>query len=214
MTCFEKDKKLINHFLPELKDKELINHLTQEEKDALLIYYKKRDFNGNVYHDHKLNNTYSLRELIFLAGSGLYDEKTVKGLLECGFTLTKNGQSRSLEKYNIHSNILTLSKKLATTYSKDNNNEKCFRIKRQKTTEDLLNAKSGLSLCYPQSYLGLVQEFLKKNPLNKWHINLMDYEFNYLIESDKWKCKICDRIVLRKTRECHFNKCLENIINN
>jgi hypothetical protein len=194
------------------KDKELIADLTQEEKDALLIYYKIKDFNGNVYHDEKLNNTYSLRELIFLAGS--YDEKTIKGLLDCGFSLNKYGQSRSLEKYNIHSNILTLSKQLATTYSKNNNNKKCYRIKRQKTTNDLLNAKSGLSLCYPQSYLGLVQEYLKKNPLNKWHINLMDYEFIYLIESDKWQCKICERIILRKTRECHFNKCLENIINN
>jgi hypothetical protein len=191
---------------------ELIAHLTQEEKDAQLIRYKIEDFNGNVYHDEKLNDTFSLRELIFLAGS--YNEKTIKGLLDCSFEITKNVQSRSLEKYNIHSNILILSKKLATTYSKQNNNAKCYRIKRHKSTKDLLDAKSGLSLCYPQSYLGLVKEYLEKNPLNKWHINLMDYEFNYLIESDKWQCKICERIVLRKTRECHFNKCLENIINN
>ena len=197
MTCLENDK-------------ELIAHLTQEEKDSQLITYKRLERNGNLYYDIKLINTYTLRELIYLAGS--FDENTVKILLNCGFELTKNGQSRSLEKYNIHSNILILSKLLATTYAKNNNNAKCYRIKRNKKTEDLLNGKSGLSLCYPKSYLGLVQEYLKNNPLNTWHINLMDNEFDYIIDSDKWECKLCDKILTRKSRESHFNKCLENVV--
>jgi len=197
MTCLENGK-------------ELIAHLTPEEKDEQLLEYKRLERKGNLYRDIKLINTHTLRELIYLAGS--FDENTVIGLLDCGFEISNNRQSRSLEKYNIHSNILTLSKSLATTYAKNNNNAKCYRIKKNKKTEDLLNAKSGLSLCYPKSYLGLVQEYLKNNPLNTWHINLMDNEFNYIIESDRWECKLCDKILTRKYRECHFNKCLENVV--
>jgi len=184
---------------------------TPLEIATLLIYYKRLDNKGYVYHEEKLEGTYTMYEL--LSDATNYDKKTLDEFMDYGFTKDENTQSRTIEKYNINRKFLDMCHLVSKQYTVDNKGIYCHRIKKTIKTKDILDSKSGMKNCYPYEYIKQVKNFLIDNPITEWHINRIDENYIQYKTENKYECQLCSIIVYKSNRKKHYIKCVEDFKN-
>lgn len=194
--------------------KDQLRSFSKDELMDQLLFYKDLERKGHIYYETQPQGTSTLRQLLY--SSTRLSQQQLEELLNCNFTVDEKQQSRPLDKYNRQKYILRLSSNLSTTYIREYNGAKCPRMKKSKTTIDLLNCKSGHTNCYPNNYIKLVDEFLKKYPLNTWHIDtskeILNDNFTYNDSIEKWVCNNCDKKYAKSSRTFHLGKCKSLII--
>jgi hypothetical protein len=204
----------------DMETKILLEKFNKEELAEQLAFYKKLERKGNVYYEYLPSGHCSLRMLIEMACIKDHTKEEINSLLIMKFKkvlVTKKNsvkQTRCVANYNRHSNMLRLSGLLSVLYKRQHNGKSCPRIKNEhlsKTTEELLDCRSGSHNCYPISYLGNVKNYMKFHPLKEWHLEHLKTEtiidgydkITYTNGEVKYKCTNCSVILKAASRKAH-----------
>ena len=185
----------------------LFNNYDKIQLVKQLAFFKNLERIGNVYYQSIPDSCSTMIELLEIASG--YDAPTLKELLNLCFVKNDKSQTRCIEKYNKHSNLMGLAKYLSNEYSRQNAGAMPPRIKTSKSTEEILSCRSGLKNYYPTHYVVYIKIFLKNHPLNTWHLKYTGCVIDGFenLNNGSYNCLKCEITLKKNSRRTHKKMC-------
>jgi hypothetical protein len=193
--------------------------------------YKDLQDIGYVLRVRKEEEEYTTRDLIIKyfkelrilkegKNESVISIKELHEIFDFSFKKVEGGLFKSNIQIKRQEIFLVLARKLGTIYKIKNDNKASPRVKVTSSTSEIIRGTSSIQNIYPAYYTMYVEQFLKENPIEKWHLDKNEeegIEYNLTdIESGEdvttANCAYCECTIKIKSIRSHI-KSLKHINN-
>lgn len=177
-----------------------------------LSQYKNLQDTGHVLRKMKEEREYTTRDLIILYFNQLranendnaepvIEVEELQKIFDFSFKKIEGGLFKSDIQIRRQEVFLRLARSLGSIYKLNNKGKSSPRVKVSSSTGEIIRGTSSIQNIYPKGYLTYIEDFLKDNPIEDWHLdknNLEGIEFD-LVDITIAKCIYCNQIMKKQS---------------